>query len=87
MQNKTYYSQWPGVKSDDLDLEINQLGKIDYYKNKPKFTPHQGWWILQEFINQNREDILNATKFISSDGKEFKLEKLLNDLQSIEFRK
>ena len=42
---------------------------------------------MEQLIQRGREDILKHTKFISSNGKEYTLEKLLNGLDNIEFRK
>lgn len=90
------YAQWPGVKDEDLMIETNQLGRIDYlvtypkdhqFYNKPIFTKHQGWAVLEEIIKRDRNDILDATRFITSKGKEITLEKLFESLDGIEFRK
>lgn len=90
MKNKPviYYAQWPGVKDEDLIMEVNQLGRLDYKYDKTKiFTKHQGWDVLEKFIELKREDILEATNFRTSDNKKFTLEKLFDSLNQVEFRK
>jgi hypothetical protein len=96
LQPTIFYAQWPGVKDDDLIVETNQLGRIDYLKTYPKehefynkaiFTKHQGWKIMETFISKNRTDILEATKFFTSTGKQYTLEKLFSSLQNVEFRR
>ena len=97
MKSTIFYAQWPGIKEEDLIVETNQLGRIDYkriykngsgeFSNQAIFTKLQGWTVMEQLIQRGREDILKHTKFISSNGKEYTLEKLLNGLDNIEFRK
>lgn len=91
-----YYAQWPGIKDEDLIVETNQLGRIDYLRTYPKdhmfynkeiFTKHQGWVVMEKLLEKGREDILEATKFFSSKGKKYTLETLFKTLNDVEFRK
>lgn len=81
-----YYAQWPGMSNEDLVMEINQLGRLDSYK-KPIFTKHEGWFLLETLLKEEKHEIINATKFINSNGKVYSLEKLLDSLANVEFRK
>jgi len=91
-----FYAQWPGIKNEDLIVEMNQLGRIDYLRTYPKdhqfynkaiFTKHQGWIVMEKLLEKGREDILEATNFFTSKGKKLTLEKLFESLNGIEFRK
>jgi len=96
LQPTIFYAQWPGIKDEDLIVETNQLGRIDYLRTYPKghefynkaiFTKHQGWAIMETLMQKDRMDILEATKFFTSTGKNYTLEKLFAGLQNVEFRK
>lgn len=93
MKPTTIFAKWPGVADDDLILEANQLGRIDYIKTdkgyRHVFTRHYGWFVMEKMIAEGREDILNATKFISSSGKEYSIDALLDSFNKngTEFKK
>lgn len=91
----TIYVLWPGSTKEDGINEVNQLGIFSYPKKKVKgdqyttrhiFTKLAGWTIMEELIKKDRTDILEATKIISSTGKEYSFEKFLNSLENAEMR-
>ena len=93
-----FYARWPGTKSEDFDMEINQIGIIVYRKiyangnpesmtHKHIFYPSQGFNLLEHIITSNRGDILEATEIVSSNGKVYSVENFLKSLENVEFYK
>lgn len=89
------YVQWPGKTEADFIYEICQLGKFSYKKiiinetqfyHQPTFTKLQGWMIMEKIINENRMDILEASKIISDKGKVYTWEKFLNGLEKVQVK-
>lgn len=91
----TIYVFWPGSTEEDAIREINQLGQFTYPKkhlqdnsitHRHVFTKYAGWTIMEELIRKDRTDILEATKIISSTGREYTFEKFLNSLENVEMQ-
>lgn len=98
IKDTRYYAKWPGVKEQDFDMEINQIGLISYRKiyangtpdsmtRRHVFYPAQGFSLLEHIITSNREDILEATEIVSSNGKVYSVENFLKSLENVEFYK
>lgn len=82
-----FYVQWPGVDKEDLIMEVNQLGRLVTNLNGLKyFTRYHGWFILEKCIDLNREDIINNTNIIDSNGIAYNLDQFMNRIKDAEIK-